>query len=62
MVEEAKSAGTYHLESYARDIDRISIVTIKEILEGAKLNLPMSVEVLKAAKRKVAGDQLGLGV
>ena len=41
MVKEAKAAGHYHHETMGRDYDRISIVTIKEIVEdGSVLKFP----------------------
>lgn len=54
MKTEAKGAGQYRHEDMARSYDRISIVTIKEIVEGKKrLEIPMSLEVLAEAKRIV---------
>ena len=61
MVVEAKSAGQYSHEDMGRKYDRITIVTIQEIVEGHKrLEIPMSLEVLKAAQREVLGEQLSL--
>jgi DNA modification methylase len=61
MRAEAKSAGTYYHPLMQRNYDKIQIVTIKEIIEDEKrLDLPMSLEVLKAAQLKVKGDQLDL--
>ena len=52
MVNEAKAAGLYKHEEMGRSYDRISIVTIKEIVEeGKRLDIPMSLEVLKAAQK-----------
>ena len=52
MVKEAKAAGQYKHEKMGRNYDEISIVTIKEIVEeGKRLEIPMSVEVVKAAQK-----------
>jgi site-specific DNA-methyltransferase (adenine-specific) len=64
MLAEAKSAGQYRHETMGRNYDRISIVTVREIVEdGKRLEIPMSLEVLKAAQRATAEskqERLGL--
>jgi site-specific DNA-methyltransferase (adenine-specific) len=61
MIEDAKAAGTYHHEMMSRSYDRIQIVTVKEIIEQDKrLDVPTSLEVLKAARRAGKGSQLDL--
>ncbi len=61
MIHEAKSVGQYTHQNMGRTYDRISIVTIKEIVEsGKRLDIPMSLEVLKAAQREATGGQLAL--
>lgn len=58
MLKEAKSAGQFHHESMGKNYDKIQIVTVKEIVEeGKRLEIPMSLEVLKAAKREVEDKQ-----
>ncbi|MDR2562043.1 MAG: restriction endonuclease [Holophagales bacterium] len=52
MLKEAKGTGTYHHEMMGRDYERIQIITIDEMLAGARMNLPLALEVLKAAERK----------
>ncbi len=52
MLNEAKAAGQYKHETMGRTYDRISIVTIRDIVEDSKrLEIPMSLEVLAAAQR-----------
>src|ERR1022692_1028336 len=51
MLNEAKAAGQYRHETMGRNYDRIGIVTVQEILDGARLEIPMSLEVLKAAQK-----------
>jgi DNA modification methylase len=54
MLHEAKSAGQYQHETMGRSYDSISIVTVREIVEERKrLEIPMSLEVLAAAKRAI---------
>lgn len=58
MIDEAKAAGQYKHEDMGRNYDRISIVTIRQILEGGKrLEIPMSVDVLKAAQKAAQDEQ-----
>jgi DNA modification methylase len=61
MISEAKAAGQYKHEDMGRSYDRISIVTVKEIVEDGKcLEIPMSLEVLKAARRASDDTQMEL--
>lgn len=61
MVAEAKKAGQYQHEEMGRSYDRISIVRVSEIIEdGKRLEIPMSLEVLSAAKRASEPKQMGL--
>ncbi|GAB4380718.1 MAG: site-specific DNA-methyltransferase [Elainellaceae cyanobacterium] len=61
MVREAKQCGLYRHEVMGRDYPRIQIITVKEIIEGKKrLDVPLSLEVLKTAERKSGGKQLDL--
>jgi site-specific DNA-methyltransferase (adenine-specific) len=62
MNSEAKSAGQYKHEDMGRAYDKISIVTVREIVEGSKrLEIPMSLEVLQAAQRASETKQMALG-
>lgn len=61
MIKEAKAAGLYHYKFFDRDIPRIQIVTVEEMLEGkAQLNVPLVAGVLKSAPRSTddSGEQL----
>ncbi len=40
MMQEAKSAGQFKPENFSA-FDRLQIVTVQEILDGAKMNLPL---------------------
>ena len=59
MLKDARAAGSYHHEMMGRSYDRIQIVKVKDIIErGKRLDIPTSLEVLKAAQRAVKGNQL----
>ena len=61
MLNEAKGAGQYKHEEMGRSYDSISIVTVKEIVEdGKRLEIPMSLEVLRAAQTVIPKDQIDL--
>jgi len=61
MLNEAKAAGLYHHDLMDRNYDAIQIVTIQDMIEHDKaLDIPMSLEVLKAAQLKASGNQLSL--
>jgi site-specific DNA-methyltransferase (adenine-specific) len=59
MIDEAKAAGKFRFEEMGRDYDAISIVPVADIVEsGKQLEIPMSLEVLKAAQRAEAAQQM----
>ena len=61
MINEAKAAGQYRHEDMGRTYDKISIVPVREIVEdGKRLEIPMSIEVLKAAQKAVDAEQMDL--
>ena len=61
MINEAHKAGRYKHETMGHTYDKISIVTVKEIVEDEKrLEIPMSLEVVAAAKRQAESDQIDL--
>lgn len=50
MRAEAKAAGLYMNAFTSQKVDRVQIVSVREIIEkGTRLSLPLTVEVLKAA-------------
>ena len=56
MLAEAQKIGKYKHPLLNREDDRIQIVTIQELLDGARMNLPMSrIDVVKSAEAE--GDQ-----
>ena len=61
MVREAKAAGQFEHALMGKSYDRIAIVTIEDIVEhGRRLDVPMSLEVLKAAKLAADAHQIDL--
>lgn len=59
MLSEARSHGKFAHEDMGRDYDTISIVPVADIIESGKhLDIPMSLEVLKAAQRANANQQM----
>jgi site-specific DNA-methyltransferase (adenine-specific) len=61
MVSEAKAAGQYAHESMGRTYDRISIVTVEDIVsDNKRLDIPMSLDVLKTAQSVVSAKQMDL--
>ena len=61
MHAEAKAAGAYTHALMGKTYDTIRIVTVREILEeGRRLELPLSWEVVKKAKARVAVEQTPL--
>lgn len=61
MIHEAKAAGQYLHEDMGKTYDRITIVTVEEIIEDHKrLEIPMSLEVLKSAQKEIDSEQLRL--
>jgi site-specific DNA-methyltransferase (adenine-specific) len=61
MIEDAKAAGTFYHEMMNRNYDKIQIVTVQEIIEQDKrLDVPMSLEVMKAARSVVKERQMDL--
>ncbi len=61
MRQEAKAAGVFKPENFAA-FDKLQIVTVQEILDGAKMNLPLMEEVTKRAQRAKTDKQAGLFV
>lgn len=52
LVKEAGKYGNYQNKMFGHTYPKIEVINVQEILEGRKMNLPTSVEVLKKAQRK----------
>ncbi len=59
MITEAKAAGQFKPENFAA-FDKLQIVTVQEILDGAKMNLPLMEEVTKRAQKVKTDTQNNL--
>jgi Restriction endonuclease len=57
MKQEAKSAGQFKPENFS-EFDRLQIVTVQEILDGARMNLPLMEEVTKRAQKVKTENQI----
>jgi DNA modification methylase len=60
MEQDANAAGTFKHEMMGHSYNRIQIVTVDDILAGKRLEIPMSLEVLKSAQREVEDKQMPL--
>jgi DNA modification methylase len=61
MLKEAAAAGSFRHDAMGKSYDRIKVVTVRDIIERDKrMDIPMSLEVLKAERAAVKGKQLGL--
>jgi DNA modification methylase len=58
LVNEAKKYGTYKNQLFETAYAKIEVISIQELLEGARMSLSMTVEVLKSAERKVSENNL----
>ena len=59
MRQEAKSAGQFKPENFSA-FDKLQIVTVQEILDGARMNLPLMEEVTKKAQKAKVDNQASL--
>lgn len=63
MIAEAKKAGRYTDAFTGQNMDRVEIVTIREILEDKRrLTLPLTAEVLRTAQPAIDGQQTEFGL
>ena len=56
MVQEAKEAGTFKPEMF-QPFDKLQIVTVQQILDGERMNLPLMEEVTKKAQKVKIGNE-----
>ncbi|MEN9611333.1 MAG: hypothetical protein RLZZ628_2147, partial [Bacteroidota bacterium] len=52
LVKECKKYGVYQNRIFGNTYPKIEVINVQELLDGKKMNLPTSVEVLKSAERK----------
>ena len=59
MIEFAKQQGQFKPEHFSA-FDKLQIVTVQEILDGARMNLPLIEEVTKRAQKAKKDNQNSL--
>jgi hypothetical protein len=57
LVKEAEKYGSYQNKMFGHTYPKITVVSVQEILEGKRMYLPISVEVLKKAERKIEEEK-----
>ena len=63
MIKEARiTTPPFQSELHPQKFERLQIVTVKEILDGKRLNVPMTHDVLKKAKAQSSDKQLGMEI
>jgi hypothetical protein len=60
LIKESKKYGIYKNKQFGQSYPKIGIISVTEILEGKRMNLPLSLEVLKKAAGKNMSNQLEL--
>ena len=58
MIEFAKQQGQFKPENFAA-FDKLQIVSVQEILDGVRMNLPLMEEVTKRAQTAKRDNQPG---
>jgi hypothetical protein len=58
MIAEAKLSGIFEHQQMGRSYERMNIVTVREIVEQQRrLDIPMSLEVLRTAQKAMLEQQ-----
>lgn len=52
LAKEAEKYGNYYNKMFGHTCPKIEVISVQEVLDGKKMNLPTSVSVLKKAERK----------
>ena len=61
LEKESGKYGSYDNQQFGKSFKRIEVVCVEDIMGGRRLDLPISIEVLKKAESKVKGKQGELG-
>lgn len=59
LVKESKKYGTYKNKLFNHDYPKIEVISVEEIFQGKRMNLPTGVAVVKGAKKKNKGNDQG---
>ncbi|HUU28872.1 MAG TPA: site-specific DNA-methyltransferase [archaeon] len=62
LVKESKKYGQYENRQFAQTYPKIEVVSVQEILDGRRMEIPISLEVLKKAEQKGISSQIFLGL
>lgn len=60
LVRESKKYGMYKNKQFEHSYPKIEVVSVKEILDGRRMELPISLDVLKKAEQKRMSDQTSI--
>jgi site-specific DNA-methyltransferase (adenine-specific) len=60
LVRESKKYGTYKNRQFGHSYQKIEVINVQEILDGRRMDLPISLEVLRKAEQKFLSDQINL--
>lgn len=60
LVKESKKYGLYENKFFSKPYQKIEVINIQELLDGKRMELPISLEILKTASAKGMIDQLAL--
>ena len=61
LIKESKKYGSYHNVLLGKTFDKIQVVSIKEILEGKRFEIP-SIDILKKAEQDKTSKQIKLQI
>lgn len=62
LVKESKKYGIYKNKHFDKEYPKIEVINIQEMLDGKRMNIPMSLLALKEAEKKNLKNQIGLFV
>lgn len=60
LVKEATKYGTYKNSMFPNPIQKIQVISIQEILDGERMNLPVTASAVKKAEQKAKGGSMDL--
>ena len=60
LVRESKKYGFYENSLFNRSNSKIVVVNVNDILNGRRIDIPISLKVLKEAERKYMSKQTSL--
>ena len=60
LIKESKQYGLHKNKMLDREFSKIQVISVEEILEGARISIPTIQEVVKSAEEKTNTNQIGL--